>query len=163
MPIFLRNIYRKNRWIALHKEDKNVLELIKATLGCGGISIDRNTLVFSISKLDEIKRVIIPLFEQFPLNTKKHLDYLAAHLYIYIKKIKKTVATLPKKLGETMNNDRLSTNPNRSVLDAEERSELDKLIKSEPPDKCRLWGSSYDKKGEKYIRSTYIIRATFVF
>lgn len=52
------------------------MELIKATLGCGRISADRNTLVFSISKLDDIKRVLIPLFEQFSLNTKKHLDYL---------------------------------------------------------------------------------------
>lgn len=55
---------------------KNVLELIKATLGCGRISTDRNTLVFTISQLKDIESILIPLFEQFPLNTKKYLDYL---------------------------------------------------------------------------------------
>jgi hypothetical protein len=41
------------------------------------MSLDRNTLVFSIYKLEDIKRVLIPMFEQFPLNFKKRLDYLA--------------------------------------------------------------------------------------
>lgn len=311
--------------IALHKDDKMVLESMKATLGCGGISIDRNTLVFSISKLDEIKRVIIPLFEQFPLNTKKHLDYLAFkkafHMYedrktssstkqdlfkdivrikdsmndkrvdfnlpeghiritgnylvgilegdgsfyfdrnhmiprlslititqdrMLLEKIRefllnqldehscmlgsstklinisdkkrigankpisvleiyqidyivnilipyfdslqfrtkkyldyldfRTIAfliiegkyltdkgkELIIKLGETMNNNRLSTNSDQLVLDAEERSELDKLIKSEPLISIDSEGRAMIKSEKKYIRSTYIIRATFL-
>jgi hypothetical protein len=45
-------------------------------LGCGRISTDRNTLVFTISQLKDIESILIPLFEQFPLNTKKYLDYL---------------------------------------------------------------------------------------
>src|SRR5690606_2602101 len=63
--------------ISLHVDDKNVLEHIKATLGCGRISSDRNSLTFIISRIEDIKEVLIPLFEEFPLNTKKHLDYLA--------------------------------------------------------------------------------------
>lgn len=63
--------------IALHVDDLNALEYIKATLGCGRISSDRNTYVFIISRIEDIKEVLIPVFEQFPLNTKKYLDYLA--------------------------------------------------------------------------------------
>lgn len=103
--------------IALHKDDKMVLESMKATLGCGGISIDRNTLVFSISKLDEIKRVIIPLFEQFPLNTKKHLDYLAFkkafHMYEDRKTSSSTKQDLFKdivRIKDSMNDKRVDFN-----------------------------------------------------
>ena len=311
--------------IALHKDDKNALELIKTTLGCGKISLDRNTLVFSISKLDDIERVLIPIFEQFPLNSKKHLDYLdfkkaffmfvnrktsslnkqdlfrdivhikdnmndkrvnfdlpEGHIRItgnylvgilegdgsfYLNKQDMTVRVslvvitqdrillekirefllnqldkyscilgsstklinindkkriginkpvtileiyqidyivnilipyfnslqfrtkkyqdyldfrmiaylifegkhlldkgkeLIIKLGDTMNNNRLSTNPNRLVLDAEERSELDKLVKSEPLISVDSEGRAMIKSEKKYIRSTYIIKAIFL-
>lgn len=63
--------------ITLHKDDRNALEYIKATLGCGRLNTERDTLVFTISQLSDIENVLIPLFEQFPLNSTKHLDYLA--------------------------------------------------------------------------------------
>jgi hypothetical protein len=63
--------------ISLHVHDKNALEHIKATLGCGRISSDRNTLTFIISRIEDIRDILILVFEEFPLNTKKHLDYLA--------------------------------------------------------------------------------------
>ena len=63
--------------IALHRDDRGALEFIKRTLGCGRLNTERDTLVFTISQLSDIKNTLIPLFEQFPLNTTKHLDYLA--------------------------------------------------------------------------------------
>jgi hypothetical protein len=63
--------------ITLHIDDRNALEYIKATLGCGRLNTERNVLVFTISQLSDIKNILIPLFEQFPLNSTKHLDYLA--------------------------------------------------------------------------------------
>lgn len=62
--------------IALHLDDRKVLEYIKETLNCGRLNTERNTLVFSISRLSDIETILIPLFEQFSLNTVKHLDYL---------------------------------------------------------------------------------------
>lgn len=62
--------------IALHLDDRKVLEHIKETLNCGRLNTERNTLVFSISRLSDIETILIPLFEQFSLNTIKHLDYL---------------------------------------------------------------------------------------
>jgi len=63
--------------ITIHKDDRNALEYIKTTLGCGRLNTERDTLVFTISQLSEIEKILIPLFEQFPLNSTKHLDYLA--------------------------------------------------------------------------------------
>src|SRR5207302_9220021 len=50
---------------------------IQTKIGCGRISANRDTLVFTISKASDIKNILITVFEQFPLNTKKHLDYLS--------------------------------------------------------------------------------------
>jgi hypothetical protein len=63
--------------ITLHIDDRNALEFIKTTLGCGRLNTERDVLVFTISQLSDIKNILIPLFEQFPLNSTKHLDYLA--------------------------------------------------------------------------------------
>lgn len=63
--------------IALHRDDRGVLEHLKCTLGCGRLNTERDTLVFTISQLSDIEKTLIPLFEEFPLNTTKHLDYLA--------------------------------------------------------------------------------------
>lgn len=59
-----------------HKDDTKVLEYIKNTLRCGRLSTDRDTSVFTISQLSDIETILIPLFEQFPLNGVKFLDYL---------------------------------------------------------------------------------------
>jgi len=311
--------------IALHKDDKNALEHIQANLGCGRISANRDTLVFTISKASDIKSILIPVFEQFPLNTKKHLDYLsfkkAFLMYInrdtsslnkqdlysnilqlkdsmnnkrasfdlpenhiritgnylvgllegdgsfYLNKTDMTVRVsfvtttqdkillekirefllsqldepscvlgsstklininnkkaignnkpisileiyqidyifnilipyldslrfrtkkyidyldfrtiaflifegkyltspgkeLIIKLGDTMNNNRLSTNPNRLILDENQKSELDALIKSDPLISVDSEGRAMIIKEKKYIRSTYIIKAIFL-
>lgn len=62
--------------ICLHKDDRKVLEYINNTLGCGRLNTERNVLVFTISQLSDIETILIPLFEKFPLNTTKNLDYL---------------------------------------------------------------------------------------
>jgi hypothetical protein len=62
--------------IYLHKDDRKVLEYINNTLGCGRLNTERNVLVFTISQLSDIETILIPLFEKFPLNTTKNLDYL---------------------------------------------------------------------------------------
>ena len=62
--------------IYLHRDDRKTLEYIKDTLGCGRLNTEREVLVFTISQLSDIESVLIPLFEKFPLNTTKYLDYL---------------------------------------------------------------------------------------
>lgn len=62
--------------IYLHRDDRKTLEFIKNTLGCGRLNAEREVLVFTISQLSDIESVLIPIFEKFPLNTTKYLDYL---------------------------------------------------------------------------------------
>lgn len=64
------------RLIKISKDDRKILERIKDVLACGRLNTERNTLVFSISQLSDIETILIPLFEKFPLNTTKYLDYL---------------------------------------------------------------------------------------
>jgi hypothetical protein len=61
-----------------------------------------------------------------------------------------------------MNNNRLSTNTNPFTLDKLVKSELDRLIKSEPLIEIDSEGRAIIINEKKYIRSTYIIKATFL-
>jgi hypothetical protein len=76
--------------ICLHKDDRYVLEYIKSILDCGRLNTERDTLVFTISQLSNIETILIPLFEQFPLNTTKHLDYLAFKKAFFMFKSRKS-------------------------------------------------------------------------
>lgn len=62
--------------ITLHQDDVKVLEYIKNTLKCGRLNTERDVLVFTVSQLNDIETVLIPIFEKFTLNTTKYLDYL---------------------------------------------------------------------------------------
>jgi len=62
--------------ISLHIDDLNVLEMIQEKLKCGRIRKNRNTYELRISSLKDIEEVIIPRFDNYPLMTKKYLDYL---------------------------------------------------------------------------------------
>jgi hypothetical protein len=63
--------------IALHLDDLGALEHIQKNLNCGTIRKDRNTYVFIISRMDDIKTKLLPVFDFYNLNGIKHLDYLA--------------------------------------------------------------------------------------
>nr|YP_009568437.1 hypothetical protein [Drechslerella brochopaga]QBL02519.1 hypothetical protein [Drechslerella brochopaga] len=72
--------------ISLHKDDLPVLLYIKEKLGIGKIhNIVDNSATFSVSKQKELI-VLLEIFERFPLNSTKFLNYLdfkqAFELYI---------------------------------------------------------------------------------
>lgn len=62
--------------LTLHSDDKKILEYIKNILNCGRLNSERNVHIFTISKLSDIETILIPIFDKFPLNTVKYLDYL---------------------------------------------------------------------------------------
>jgi hypothetical protein len=70
--------------IALHIDDLKVLKIIQDKLNCGKIIRNRNTYVFLVSSLKDIETVIIPLFDKWPLMTKKYLDFLDFKESFYI-------------------------------------------------------------------------------
>jgi hypothetical protein len=78
----------------------------------------RNSAIFYVVNLNDIIRVIIPIFQEFPLQTSKHLDFTFFSKVASIKskcsegatKISKTELIIIKKLKETMNSKRLTIN-----------------------------------------------------
>ncbi|PIA12830.1 homing endonuclease, partial [Coemansia reversa NRRL 1564] len=62
--------------IKLHKDELPLLQWMQNNLFNGGsIRKDDNKVAFIIKKQVIIENILIPIFERFPLNTKKYLDY----------------------------------------------------------------------------------------
>jgi len=51
--------------ISLHIDDINVLKYIQTKLGCGSIQSSRNTKVLIISKLEDLEKILFPIFDFF--------------------------------------------------------------------------------------------------
>ena len=101
--------------ISLHKDDKKVLEYIKNRLGCGRLNTERDVLTLSISQLNDIEMVLIPIFDKFTLNTTKYLDYLYfKKAFFMFRNRKSSELTLQEinlnilKLKESMNSKRVN-------------------------------------------------------
>lgn len=103
--------------IELHVDDIEILYKIAQTLGIGRVikAKNRNTAYFYVNH-DDIIRVIIPIFQEFPLQTSKHLDFICFYKAVLIKfntksleggaskeKISETDIIKIKKLKESMN------------------------------------------------------------
>lgn len=119
-------IYNNKGWTAaslrfsieLYADDIGVLYKIAQTLGVGRLVKDKigHSAVFYVVNLDDMIRVIIPLFQEFPLQTSKYLDFTFFSKAALIKskspegvsKISKTDIMDIKKLKERMNSKRLT-------------------------------------------------------
>ena len=74
---------RLNFEIELREDDKEILERIKETLGCGNIyrldyerySKWRSHYKYKVSNFKDISEKIIPFFRQYPLQAKKKLSF----------------------------------------------------------------------------------------
>jgi hypothetical protein len=63
--------------IKIHKDDLNLLYFIKNSLGnIGNVGTEESLAHFKVTSLSEIK-LIIEIFSTYPLNSSKHLDFLA--------------------------------------------------------------------------------------
>jgi len=71
------NVTRFNFSIKLHIDDIGALEFIKSRLNCGNVYASDKAATFYIGNIKEVSSILIPLFEKFPLNGAKYLDYLA--------------------------------------------------------------------------------------
>lgn len=107
------NIIRFKLCICLHMDDREVLKFIKDKLNCGTINKSGQTSVtLNICKIEDLLNIIIPLFDSFPLNGVKYLDYLVLKEAVLIK----SDNTIPKeeklelitKLKGSMNTNRKS-------------------------------------------------------
>ena len=62
--------------IGLHKDDFNALHYIQSKLDMGSIYASKDSQIFTISKKDDISK-LISIFDSYTLNTSKYLDFLA--------------------------------------------------------------------------------------
>lgn len=60
--------------IRLHIDDLATLEKIRSTLDVGVVKIEGNSCIYIVSGYDDLRYVILPIFNQFPLLTVKALD-----------------------------------------------------------------------------------------
>lgn len=64
--------------INLHEKDKDILYKIKSFFGVGAVYIrsDRKLAVYRVTNVNYIKDIIIPHFTNYPLISKKRIDFL---------------------------------------------------------------------------------------
>lgn len=64
--------------IGLHIDDLPLLKIIQTKLNCGIIfeGKSRSICKFTINNQSDLKNIILPVLEEFPLNTTKYLNYL---------------------------------------------------------------------------------------
>jgi hypothetical protein len=63
--------------IEVHKDDVEILHKIADNLGIGKVTFSKinQSAVFSVYAFNDITLVLIPIFQEFPLQTTKHLDF----------------------------------------------------------------------------------------
>jgi len=71
----------------LHIDDIEVLNIIKSNLNIGIIIVEekRSSCAFVVQDFSELKDVLCPIFNNFPLHTSKKLDYQDFYTAILIK------------------------------------------------------------------------------
>ena len=97
--------------ISLHIDDVEVLNTIKSNLNVGTVTLEssRNRCSYIIQNYEEIKNIICPIFNAFPLHTSKKLDFENFSQAVFIKDNKKLSDTDMSKivsLKNTMNTKR---------------------------------------------------------
>lgn len=73
--------------ISLHIDDVEVLNTIKSNLNVGTVTLEssRNRCSYIIQNYEEIKNIICPIFNAFPLHTSKRLDFENFAQAVFIK------------------------------------------------------------------------------
>lgn len=62
--------------ILLRADDKDILNQIKETLGCGNLSFDkRGSVRYSVTNIEDLFNKVVPFFEAHQLRAKKRHDF----------------------------------------------------------------------------------------
>ena len=63
--------------VVQHERDIQVLHALKAFFGCGVVRTNHgNRMAYRVRGKEQLLRTIIPFFEQHPLKSRKHVDFL---------------------------------------------------------------------------------------
>ena len=109
--------------IELHKDDVKILDKICKILGIGKVIIYGNSARFYVSNPEDLLKVIIPIFKEFPLQTTKYLDFVCFEQAINIRSktgFKGSLSQQDKntiiKLKESMNSNRFEINAEQAEI-----------------------------------------------
>lgn len=61
--------------IVLREDDREILEKIKTTLGCGNFSSTHGSIRYSVTRFDDLLYKVVPFFEKYELRAKKAHDF----------------------------------------------------------------------------------------
>lgn len=115
--IFLDKAYIRFRFkINLHIDDIQVLKTIQSKLNIGKIVIEenKNSCAFVVQSFSELKDVLCPIFNQFPLHTTKKLDFQDFYSAILIK--------------ANSNNGKLSDSDKEKILSIKDGMNLGRIV-----------------------------------
>lgn len=72
-----KNTYSLAFKISQHKYNKRILYYIKKNLGVGSVNEEKNTNMaqYSVYSREKLKKYIIPIFDEYPLLTRKYFNY----------------------------------------------------------------------------------------
>lgn len=71
--------------INLHKKDLTILEHFKSYFGLGNIiKHGKDSLSYRVSSIDNLNRVILPHFDNYPLISQKKADYILFKQIVYL-------------------------------------------------------------------------------
>ena len=63
--------------VVQHERDIQVLHALKAFFGCGVVRTNHgNRMAYRVRGKEQLLQTIIPFFEQHPLKSRKHVDFL---------------------------------------------------------------------------------------
>ena len=119
--------------IELHVDDIDILHKIAETLGVGRVRIvpNRNSAEFSVSRFEDIIRVILPIFNEFPLQTTKCLDFNSFSEAVQIRFLSKSSGSI-KRISETdlikIKNLKTNMNSGRLEINKEQLDYLEKKV-----------------------------------
>jgi len=61
--------------LGFHINELPLLNNLKNIFNCSSITVSKTACFFEITSKKDIQNIIIPIFEYFPLNSTKYLDY----------------------------------------------------------------------------------------
>lgn len=77
----------KSNFLLLHSKDSNSLYLIQRFFGVGSVTLHGDTVLYQVVRLSDLEHVI-KHFNNYPLKTQKHADFLLFEKAFNIVKIK---------------------------------------------------------------------------
>lgn len=114
--------------IELHKDDIEILYKICEILGIGKVSISGDSARFTVNKFEEIVNVLIPIFQKFPLQTTKYLDFTCFLQAIMIKNKVGLKGSLSQQEKDIITQMKESMNTKRLIISEKEENLLNQKV-----------------------------------